>query len=81
MVEFVEREVSLGEYGSSSEVVREALRLLRHEKAILEQDRERDCRRDPGRDTQAVRHLTEPAEHDIRNILRDTMQMFGPRAG
>lgn len=33
MVEFVEHEVSQGEYGSSSEVVREALRLLRHEKA------------------------------------------------
>jgi toxin ParE1/3/4 len=27
-----------------------------------------------------MRHeLTEPAERDIRNILRDTMQMFGPR--
>lgn len=33
MLDFVEREVSTGEYGSSSEVVREALRLLRHEKA------------------------------------------------
>ncbi|AZN99649.1 type II toxin-antitoxin system ParD family antitoxin [Mesorhizobium sp. M9A.F.Ca.ET.002.03.1.2] len=33
MVEFVEHEVSQGGYGSSSEVVREALRLLRHEKA------------------------------------------------
>lgn len=33
MVEFVEHEVSQGGYGSSSEVVGEALRLLRHEKA------------------------------------------------
>lgn len=33
MVEFVEHEVSEGGYGSSSEVVREALRLLRYEKA------------------------------------------------
>ena len=33
MVDFVEHEVSDGGYGSSSEVVREALRLLRHEKA------------------------------------------------
>ena len=33
MVEFVEDEVSQGGYGSASEVVREALRLLRHEKA------------------------------------------------
>lgn len=33
MVEFVEREVSQGGYASSSEVVRDALRLLRHEKA------------------------------------------------
>lgn len=33
MVDFVENEVSSGGYASSSEVVREALRLLRHEKA------------------------------------------------
>lgn len=33
MVDFVENEVSQGGYASSSEVVREALRLLRHEKA------------------------------------------------
>jgi antitoxin ParD1/3/4 len=33
MVEFVEKEVAQGDYSSSSEVVREALRLLRHEKA------------------------------------------------
>ncbi len=33
MVDFVENEVSQGAYGSSSEVVRDALRLLRHEKA------------------------------------------------
>lgn len=33
MLDFVEHEVSSGGYGSSSEVVREALRLLRHEKA------------------------------------------------
>ncbi len=33
MVAFVEHEVAEGGYGSSSEVVREALRLLRHEKA------------------------------------------------
>ncbi|MGX9177750.1 ribbon-helix-helix domain-containing protein [Mesorhizobium sp. BHbdii] len=32
MVEFVEHEVSQGGYASSSEVVKEALRLLRHEK-------------------------------------------------
>ncbi|WP_353822304.1 type II toxin-antitoxin system ParD family antitoxin [Mesorhizobium sp.] len=33
MVEFVEHEVSQGGYGSSSEVIREVLRLLRREKA------------------------------------------------
>lgn len=34
MVEFVESEVSDGGYASSSEVVREALRLLQHDKAL-----------------------------------------------
>ena len=33
MVDFVEREVSQGGYRSSSEVVRDALRLLQHDKA------------------------------------------------
>jgi len=33
MVEFVNNEVSAGGYTSSSEVVREALRLLKHDKA------------------------------------------------
>jgi antitoxin ParD1/3/4 len=33
MVEFVETEVSEGGYSSASEVVREALRLLQHDKA------------------------------------------------
>jgi antitoxin ParD1/3/4 len=36
--EFVESEHSTGEYGSASEVVRDALRLLKREKA-LEQER------------------------------------------
>ena len=34
MIDFVESEVSSGDYGSSSEVVRDALRLLRHDKAL-----------------------------------------------
>jgi antitoxin ParD1/3/4 len=33
MVDFVEHEVSQGGYSSSSEVVRDALRLLQHDKA------------------------------------------------
>ncbi len=33
MVEFVESEVAAGGYASSSEVVRDALRLLQHDKA------------------------------------------------
>jgi len=32
--EFVERELATGEYGSASEVVRDALRLLKREKAL-----------------------------------------------
>ena len=36
-VDFVNREVASGEYGSASEVVREALRLLRREKAAHEE--------------------------------------------
>lgn len=38
MADFVEREVAQGGYSSSSEVVREALRLLQHDKA---QEREK----------------------------------------
>ena len=38
MIDFVENEVSNGGYSSSSEVVRDALRLLRHDKA-LEQEK------------------------------------------
>ena len=38
MVDFVECEVAQGGYASSSEVVREALRLLQHDKA-LEQEK------------------------------------------
>ena len=34
MIDFVEGEVSSGEYSSSSEVVRDALRLLRHDRAL-----------------------------------------------
>ncbi len=34
MVDFVESEVSSGDYVSASEVVRDALRIMRHEKEI-----------------------------------------------
>jgi antitoxin ParD1/3/4 len=36
-VTFVEREVASGEYGTASEVVRDALRLLRRERAAQEE--------------------------------------------
>ncbi|WAJ29459.1 type II toxin-antitoxin system ParD family antitoxin [Antarcticirhabdus aurantiaca] len=47
MVEFVEDMVASGGYSSSSEVVREALRLLRHERAI-EQEKAAILRREVG---------------------------------
>ncbi len=47
MVEFVEDMVASGGYSSSSEVVREALRLLRHERAI-EQEKAVILRREVG---------------------------------
>ena len=43
--EFVESELATGEYGSASEVVRDALRLLKREKA-LEQERLEILRRE-----------------------------------
>lgn len=36
-VEFVEGEIASGEYGTASEVVRDALRLLRREKAVRDE--------------------------------------------
>lgn len=36
MVEFVESEISSGDYVSASEVVRAALRVMRHEKELAE---------------------------------------------
>lgn len=36
-VEFVEGEIACGDYGTASEVVRDALRLLRREKAAREE--------------------------------------------
>lgn len=45
MIDFVESEVSNGGYSSSSEVVRDALRLLRHDKA-LEQEKLEILRRE-----------------------------------
>lgn len=38
MVKFVEGEVSRGEYVSASEVVRDALRVLRHERELREEE-------------------------------------------
>ncbi|QQP90952.1 type II toxin-antitoxin system ParD family antitoxin [Skermanella sp. TT6] len=36
-VEFVEKEVASGEYGTASEVIRDSLRLLRRERAAREE--------------------------------------------
>jgi antitoxin ParD1/3/4 len=37
LVAFVDGEVASGDYGTASEVVRESLRLLRHDKAVREE--------------------------------------------
>lgn len=73
MVDFVENEVSSGGYASSSEVVREALRLLRHEKA-QEAEKLAVLRREVRRGLDAVEagHLSDKSVSDIlEDVLRE----------
>lgn len=73
MVDFVENEVSSGGYASSSEVVREALRLLRHEKA-QEAEKLAVLRREVGLGLNAVEagHLSDKSVSDIlEDVLRE----------
>lgn len=73
MVDFVENEVSSGGYASSSEVVREALRLLRHEKA-QEAEKLAVLRREIrlGMDAVEAGHLSDKSVSDIlEDVLRE----------
>ena len=73
MLDFVENEVSAGGYASSSEVVREALRLLRHEKA-QEAEKLAVLRREIrlGLDAVEAGHLSDKSVGDIlEDVLRE----------
>ena len=71
MVEFVESEVLGGGYASSSEVVREALRLLQHDKE-LEQEKLAILRReiDIGIDAAANGRFSRKTVKDIADEVR-----------
>lgn len=70
MVEFVERELAEGGYGSASEVVRDALRLLRQEKAV-EQEKLAVLRREIGRglDQAAAGNFSTRSVRDIADAV------------
>lgn len=73
MVDFVESEVSRGGYSSSSEVVRDALRLLQHDKA-LEQEKLAILRREIaiGLDDAAAGRSSRKSISDIADeVLRE----------
>lgn len=77
MVDFVENEVSGGGYASSSEVVREALRLLRHEKA-QEAEKLAVLRREIRLGLDAIDEglLSDKSVHDI---LADVLREASPK--
>lgn len=70
MVAFVEQEATEGGYASSSEVVREALRLFRHERA-LEQERLAILRReiDRGLDQAAAGRVSKRSVMEIADSV------------
>ena len=72
MVDFVENEVSSGGYASSSEVVREALRLLRHEKA-QEAEKLAVLRREVGIGLDAV-EAGRLSDKSVSDILEDVLR-------
>lgn len=71
MVEFVEGEVAEGGYASSSEVVRDALRLLQHDKA-LEQEKLAILRREInlGLEDAAAGRFSSKTVRDIADEVR-----------
>lgn len=71
MVDFVEHEVSEGGYASSSEVVRDALRLLQHDKA-LEGEKLAILRREInlGLEDAAAGHFSRKTASDIADEVR-----------
>ena len=72
MVDFIEHEVTVGGYSSSSEVVREALRLLQHDKA-LEREKLKILRREIGVGIEAAatgRFSTKSVADIVDDVLR-----------
>jgi len=71
-IDFVEREMKSGEYGSASEVVRDGLRLLRREKAARD-ERLAILRREVrvGMEQAAAGQFSERSIDDIAASLRD----------
>lgn len=72
MAEFVEHEVSRGGYSSSSEVVREALRLLQHEKA-QQAEKLAILRRELGAGVEAARE-GRLSEKSVGEVLDDVLR-------
>lgn len=75
MADFVEREVAQGGYSSSSEVVREALRLLQHDKA-QEQEKLAILRREVGLGIEAATagRFSRKSVSDIaEEVMRETL--------
>jgi antitoxin ParD1/3/4 len=71
MVRFVEAEVSSGDYVSASEVVRDALRVMRHDR-LLEETKLRLLREEIGRGIEAA-DSGAFSDRSVSDILQDVL--------